>query len=151
MSLFMKATNIDGSASGKGYKNWSELHNLRFLMTRDIPLHVGKNDPRHSVPKFDSVSFLKTVDASSPALSTAMCKNIDMCRTGDTFTPYLQYTLHNVLVSHIESFMSASSGAQEKILLNYTKIEKRFTPTDSAGRSQSSTSVGYDLPQAQSV
>ena len=71
---------------------------------------------------------------------------IDICNTGSS--AYMELTLNNTLVSsHKVSSTDngATVGHEETVVLNFDKIEVRYTPYDEKNNAGSPVSTGYDL------
>jgi len=161
MSIFIKFGNIEGSVSESGHKNWSHAEAVNFNCSRRISQKVGYNYNRNvSMPNLREVAILKDSDKSSPQIFRQLIdgKPIDqvqihLCHTGKSLETNKEYTLHNVLVTHYEdtSLSDGNHPGKEYIRLNFTKVETRFTPYDSAGKAGSPVSVGYDLTTGQST
>ncbi len=161
MSIFIKLGNIEGSATESGHKGWSSIDAINFNCSRRISQKVGYSKDREvSLPDLNEVEIVKETDKSSPQIFRHLIEGkplnqvqIHFCHTGKNLETNKEYTLHDVLVSSYEdaSFSDSQHSGKEYIRLNFTKIEKRFTPYDSTGKAGSPISVGYDLSIAQST
>jgi len=158
MAIYMKIDGINGNVSAKGHENWIELQSVNFGASRHIHSNTGHAfDREASKPTFHNITISKYSDISSSDLFTKMCEGksisqiqIDVCHTDQELSPHLQYTLHNVIISQISDVVTKSSGNPlENLSLNFTKIEKKFTPRNSQNQSQAPKSAGYDLETAQ--
>jgi len=158
MTIYMKADGVHGGVTAKGHEKWIQIESYRFSASRNINTRTGRvSDREGSIPSFSEIILNKFVDQSSADLHTKMFQGaslptvqIDICYTGTELTPHIQYTLSNVIISHIGETATSSEGEPlETLHLNYTKIEKKFITRDNSNKPQAPKSVGYDLETAQ--
>lgn len=156
MAIYMKVDGIDGLVSAKGYEKWIELDSLNFGVQRNITTKPGNvSDRETSKPTIHEFTIGKVMDKTSPNLFSEACVGkakssvqIHVCQTGDTISPYMQYTLSNVLISNYQ--VSATNKAdkaapEESVTLNFDKIEMKYTPYDESHKASSPIPAGYDL------
>lgn len=158
MSIYMKLPNITGHVTTKDYEGWIELTNLDFSAKRNITTKVGQQTDRDSsAPRINEMTMTKNVDKSSPFLFEALLNGTSMdtvtiaiCKNGSDAKISSQYILHNAMVSYYEEQVdgNSKSGGQDFLNLNFTKIEKRYTPYNSQGKAEAAVSAGYDLSTA---
>jgi type VI secretion system secreted protein Hcp len=79
---------------------------------------------------------------------------IHACYTSDDLTPYLEFELHDVILSNYMLLSaalpsSASHIFYENLKLNYSSIEVKYTPRDSANNPMSPVAAGYNLATAE--
>lgn len=165
MTIFMKIDGINGDVTAKGYEKWIDLSSIHFDVQRNINTKPGKVINRESTrPAINEFSITKHMDKSTPLLFTEACigkakpqVEIHICHTGDDISPYMQYTLNNVLISNYfveyedAQEQSANNHPQETITLNFDKIEMKFIPYDEQHNAQSPIPAGYDLNTANKV
>lgn len=161
-SIYMHIPNIQGSCTELSHKDWITIDSLSWRIRRNVTMRVGKGNNRESdIPAFSEVLIMKSADASSSMLFAQACSGkvipqiqIDICITGDSLKPYSQYTLYDVIVSHYEDSVQHDANQpnpnKELVALNFTKIEKKFTPYDSSHSAQGPITSSYDLATAQS-
>lgn len=168
MTIYMKIDSIDGDVTAKGYEKWIELSSIHFGVQRNINTKPGKVINRESTrPAIKEFAITKHMDKTSPLLFTESCVGkaksqveIHICHTGDDISPYMQYTLNNVLISDYfveykenedNQEQSTNDHPQENITLNFDKIEMKFTPYDEQHNAQSPIPAGYDLNTANKI
>jgi type VI secretion system secreted protein Hcp len=149
---------IKGNVTTKGFEGWIELSNIDFSAKRSITTRIGHQTDRETgIPRISEITLVKNVDKSSPYLFEALLNGtsmdkvtISVCKNGSNAKVSSQYILHDVMVSYYEEQVDGASenGGQDHVNLNFTKIEKRYTPYDNQGNAQSAVSTGYDLSTA---
>lgn len=158
MSIYMQLPKITGDVTTKGYEGWIELTHLDFSAKRSITMKVGQQTDRDSsAPRINEMAITKPVDTSSPFLFEALLNGTSMdkvtiavCKNGSDVKVSSQYILHNAMVSYYEEQVDGSSeqSGQDFLNLNFTEIEKRYTPYNTQGKAQAAVSTGYDLSTA---
>ncbi len=162
MTIYMKINNIDGSVTAQGHEKWIEISSLRFNVSRNITTKSGSVSDRESTkPSISEIEIVKNMDKTSPHLFSDACVgkaksiNIDVCRTGEKISAYIQYTLSNVIFSgysaEIVTNQEGSLSPTEKLKLNFDKIEMKFIPYDEKHNPGSPIPAGYDLISAKKI
>ena len=160
MTTYAKFDGINGSATDENHKNWSELDFIEIGANRKVGTRVGTTGSREgSAPRVGEMTITKLMDDSSVALYQHMLKGkaiptvkIDVCRTGQSGAqPYCQYTLSNVIISNFDEAAMTDNHTMplEVLTLNFTEIQKRFTPTNSLGEAGSPVNASYNLETMQ--
>ncbi len=158
MTIYLNLTGIHGDVTSRGHENWLAVSSVNHVYNRMsnnmIAGHTMDRSP--SAPRLGEFEVVRFVDKASPIIFQHFCKatnieqvKIDIVKTNSTLTPYLQYSLTNVLVSSINRFHDGEENPIEVITLNYTKIEEKFTSYDSMQKAQSPVTAGYDLQTAE--
>ncbi len=157
MAIYMKVDGIDGHVTTKGYEKWIELNSLHFSVNRKLSTKPGNVYDRESTkPVFTEVMVDKSMDKTTPKLFEQACVGkaiskveIHICQTGtDKISPYMQYTLHDVLMSHYQVLgedKCEGAAPTESASLNFDKIEMKYTPFDAKHNAGSPIPAGYDL------
>lgn len=157
MAIYMKINEIEGHVTAKGYEKWIELNHLNFHVKRNIATHPGKvADREFTKPNISEIQLSKYIDKTSPKLFEQTCVGksiakieIHICQTGvDQISPYMQYTLSNVIVSHYMLTAQEhceTSPPQENFNLNFNKLEMKYIPYDEKHNPGSPIPSGYDL------
>lgn len=165
MAIYMQIPGINGNVTTKGYENWIELESFDFNVQRKLNTQPGRVSNREgSKPSVSEVSVKKRLDQASSLLfgeatvgTAKPTVKINFITTGASPTPYLEYTLSNVIVSghHIShERVMADEGSekeaypQETVNLNFDKVEMKVIPFDKNHKAQSPIPAGYDLNQA---
>ncbi|HYF98340.1 MAG TPA: type VI secretion system tube protein Hcp, partial [Coxiellaceae bacterium] len=73
---------------------------------------------------------------------------IDICQTGSSLIPYMQYILRNVIISGYNVEADHEFYPLEKLQLSFDRIEMRYTPFDEQNQAQSPIPAAYDLKRA---
>lgn len=156
MAIYMKIDGIDGNVTAKGYEKWIELDSLNFGVQRNINTKPGNVTDREATkPTVNELTVNKAMDKTSPNLFVEACVGkakskveIHVCQTSDRISPYMQYTLSNVLISNyqVSAVNKADNAApMETANLNFDKIEMKYTPYDEKHNALSPIPAAYDL------
>lgn len=165
MAIYMKIKGINGNVTTKGYDKWIELESFDFNVQRKLNTQPGRISNREgSKPSISEIVVTKRLDRASSLIfgeatvGTAKPEvNIHFVTTGDTPQAYLEYTLHNVIVSghsvtHNRVFADDHSEREnypvENVDLNFDKIEMKVIPFDKNHKPESPIPAGYDLNEA---
>ncbi len=160
MSIYLTINGIKGDVTTQGFQGSIQLHTVQEGMKRFIsPMKSGKGTGREaSGVAYRELRLLKSVDNSSVPLFTQAHKQqalpnakITFARTGGTESPqpYLEYELSNVLISGIHTITPPNdSRPLEYLTLNFTKIQKRYTPTDNSHAVSGPSVACYDIAAA---
>ena len=149
MALYLYIPGVPGSTSAKGYEQWIPVLAMNWGVERIIATASGNVVDRiRSNSTGIEMEIIKPMDQASPLLFAHVWGGkaipevqIHACYAGaDSFTPYLQCTLSNVMISEYSAHVDADS-ALELIALNYTDIENSYTEYDSQGLPDSSNRV----------
>ena len=152
MAIYVKIDGINGDATHQEHKKWLDVDSLQWGVGRAIMTPTGSAMNREaSEPSVSEVTVTKTMDSSSSLLFQEACAGsagkkvtIDLVTTGNPGDIYMQYTLHNALVSGY----SVSSGGErpaESVSLNFTKIEMVYKTFDEKHKMTGQFPASYDL------
>jgi type VI protein secretion system component Hcp len=160
MAIYLKIPEVSGSVTTKNYENWIELAGMNFVAKRSIAQRIGHQQNREpGIPYIGELELSKYPDKASSKIQTQLLqgKSWSECKIvvgngTDTIKPFIQYTLHDVMVSHYEESIlpHAEHNGSEFVKLSFTKVET-FTPYNSQGMAQSPFVVGYNLATAQAM
>lgn len=161
MPIFFKIQNLEGEVSAKGHEKWSEAHSLNFQVSRNIQTKAGSTASREAArPAITEIELHKAVDKISPHLFLESCIGkaktivIDLCKSTDTLSTFVQYTLNNAIINHYAVEIDSEHhqlSPREKIRINFDKIEMKYIPYDIKNNPGSPIPVGYDLRSADKV
>jgi type VI secretion system secreted protein Hcp len=163
MTIYMKIDGIDGNVTTKGYEKWIEVNELDWNVNRSIKSKPGVVADREATkPAISELRLKKQMDQTSPLIFTEACVGkakpsvkIHLCQTGESISPYMEYTLNNVLFSNysvkIDKDTEESHATLESISLNFDKVEMKYTPYSAAHEADSPVPAGYDLTTAAKV
>ena len=156
----MKMDGVKGNVTAKGHENWIELKSINWGVNRDINALTGQINRRSvGIPQFSEIVIHKNIDQASPLLFAKACKGevkgdivIHVCHTGDSPKMYLEYTLSQGLLTHLEHVGTASSQhdqMMETMSIHYGAFKMRYVPRNAQNQDQSPISAGYDIAKAE--
>ncbi|MEO3389461.1 type VI secretion system tube protein Hcp [Mesorhizobium sp. CAU 1741] len=157
MAIYVKYDGIDGEATHDKHKKWIDVSSLQFGVGRGISTPSGSTANREaSEPSISEVVVTKMLDASSSKLFVESCTGaagkkveIHLVSTGSPGNTYVEYTLHNALISGY-SLSTGGDRPSESISINFTKIEYKHIPYDEANKAGTPVTVSYDLASTKS-
>jgi type VI secretion system secreted protein Hcp len=152
MAIYIDFEGIKGDATHQKHEKWLDIDSLQWGVGRAIMTPTGSAQNREaSEPSVSEVTFTKSMDSSSALLFQAACAGhvgklvtIDLVTTGNPSDLYMQYKLHNALVSGY----SVSTGGErpsESVSLNFTKIEMKYQQFDEKHKVVNNFPASYDL------
>ena len=159
MAIYMKIPGIEGDISAQGHEQWIQLSSLNFATKRSLCIEPGRITDREATrPSVSEIEITKKMDKASPQLFSESCVGkakpeikIDICQTGSSLIPYMQYTLRNVIVSAYRVDAENEFYPTEKLHLSFDRLEMRYTPFDEQNQAQSPIPAAYDLKKATTV
>ena len=155
MSIFFKREGIVGESSDSNHKNWVDIEDLEWGVSRQITSSTSTQGDRESSNAIISdLKLSKFMDKSTPKFFIEACcgrgKDItlELTKTGsgggsDT---YIQYILHNALVSSFITEHINDSGFRpvEEIKISFTSMEMKYIAYDEDGNTLAPEAVGFD-------
>lgn len=159
MPIYMDYPDIKGSSTSDSYKDKIILDSFNLGVSRNIAsAHRTDKMREASEPNVSEVTVTKSMDVASPKLFTEsvasdLKNDVTITFTTTTakkVTEFLQYKLANVGLSHYSVSASAEGIPVETLVLNFTKVEMKFT-SHGADISGSPEFVGYDLAAMKTV
>jgi type VI secretion system secreted protein Hcp len=144
---------IKGEVTAEGHVDWVELNSLQFGTGRGIGNPTGTSASRETgTVNVSEIVVTKMNDVSSEPLfresldGKAVTAEIDLTKSNDAggFETYLKLTLTECLISGY-SMSSGGDKPTESLSLNFTKIEYKYIPYDSAHKAKPPLTGGYDL------
>jgi type VI secretion system secreted protein Hcp len=162
MATYLHIDGIEGSVTAPAHKQWIEIKDIDFAITRHINTLPGQiYDRQLSRPNISEIEIIKPLDNSSIQLFQHSCSakaisqaKIDLCQINHDGNPYAQITLSNVIITCYQLHQS-NEGEQrrplETLKLNFDRIEFRYTPYDKNNQAQSPLTTGYDLKHATQI
>jgi type VI secretion system secreted protein Hcp len=126
MPIYMQIPDIEGSVSARGHENWIELNHFDYALGRHITAEPGRIADRESTsPSFGEISVRKKIDKSTPYIFSSASAGksqgtvmIHACYTSDDLTPYLEFELHDVILSN---YMLLSAALPSSIIIFFMK------------------------------
>ena len=159
VDYFLKIDGIQGESQDHKHKNEIEILSWSFGAAQGGTMHVGSGGGAGKVSMQD-ISFVKTVDKSSPKLFLACCNGehiksavLIARKAGKDQQEYMKVTLSSILISHFHSSGSGQGGGLpvDEVSLNFAKIEVEYKEQKADGSLAGVTKVGYDMAQNKAV
>jgi type VI secretion system secreted protein Hcp len=157
-ALYVNLGNIKGTVTESNHKNWIEVSTMEFSIQRNLHTQTGHVANREtSKPNFSSISMNKPIDATGALLAQEACGGksipkviIHLCKTGDSGLVIQQeITLEDVYISsYAIDTTQYEQKASESFSLNFSYIQIKGYPYDSAGKQQTPQTFAYDLKEA---
>lgn len=153
--LILDCGSIPGESTIKGFEGKIEVYSFSHGVSQAITADSTNAKRTTGKANFQDLSVMKTFDLASPGLIEHCTRGtvlptvkLTMCRSvSGAITPFLVYTLTNVLVSSVSE--SASSGGDdrptESVTFNYSAISWAYTSQTSAGGAGPSASTTWNL------
>ncbi len=157
MATYMKVTGADGDVTEEGHKNWIELVECHWNMSRTIRSAVGVGKNRESSSAYVSeMTVTKYIDKASKGVANlafvgkAGDIQVDHTRVdkGKEAT-YRSYKLSDAIISSLTVTAVGTERATEVLTLNHTKIEIKDYDENPDGSAGSPSTTTYNLQTAQ--
>jgi type VI secretion system secreted protein Hcp len=156
MPIYLQIDGIQGDATQQNHTGWTDIQSMTWGVSRSMNTLAGATANREgSEPAVSEVTLVKTSDSSSVKLfqqatsgSSGVTATIHLVTSGNPGNTYLEYVLTNTLISSY-SMAASSDRPQETIVLNFTKMQMKYTPYDSQNNSKSPVIASYDLATTQ--
>lgn len=163
MAFFVQFKNFKGSVTEQHHQGWIAFDSVNFSVQNNIKVRPGHTDDRVAgSPHLTDFVLTKRVDKSSPKLLESAFSGsvndqviIHVCNNTSN-TPYLQYTLHNVMLNYydingLNDHGSSNQQLTETLALNASKVEMKFTPFSTANKAEGPIATGYDVAAAETL
>jgi len=155
MSIFLHYDGVKGEASDPDHKDWIDVISWHVGTERDITANTSTRGDRESSNARTTELFLsRHMDSATPKLFLESCcgtgKTVKLHLTktgkGDGADGYMEFTLHNALISKLEisGHQDSSKRPLETISISFVKIEVRYIPYDSDGNAMAPIAIGFD-------
>jgi len=144
---FLKLDGIEGESTSKGHAKEIDIQSWSWGMSNSGSSGTGGGGGAGKV-SFSDISFMKSVDKSSPALFKACAtgKHIDKAtltvRNSDG-QDYLHYQLENVLCTSLQQ-SGGGDAPTESLSLNYEKFKIEYQQPTRKGLGEM-LSAGWDI------
>ena len=155
MSLFLYREGIKGEASDKNFKDWIDIIELSFGISRKITSSTStQGDRESSNATIGDLKFLRFMDKASPKLFLEACcgkgSTVKIVQTktgtGDGAHVFLEYTLDNAVISslHVEATNDSGYRPVEQLTISFTKLTTKYISYDEDGNQEAPIVVGFD-------
>jgi type VI secretion system secreted protein Hcp len=158
--FFLKLDGIDGESQDSDHSGEIDILSFSEGITNAGTYDAGTGGNTGKA-FFPDISLTKYVDKSSPTLRQycALGTSIDTAtfsvnkQAGDSKLEYLKITLHNVVITSIQS--SGAGGSTDPIMesmsLNYAGIEEDYTQQSNTGSGMSTIHFGRNIQTNQNI
>lgn len=155
MSIFMNFEGIKGESSDKGHKDWMDIENIQWGVTRRITSNTStQNDRESSNAEISSLVVSRHMDSATPNLFIESCcgtgkkvvVRLTKTGTGSGTDVYMEYTLKNALISdyRVQAANQDTKRPVENITISFVDLEVKYTPYDQDGNALAAIAVGFD-------
>lgn len=155
--FYLKIDGIEGESKDDKHKNEIEITSWNWGARQAGSSGIGGGSSSGKV-SMDNFSFSMVVNRASPKLMLAcatgqsIAKAILTCRkAGGTAQAYLKYTMHNFIVASYETGAGSGILPEDRISLNFSKIEVEYQEQDDKGMVGKPVNAGYDLKLGKKV
>lgn len=152
VQIFLRYEGIDGDATEESHRKWIALEGVQLRASRTISPLRGASSREASEPQLDGLMILKNVDRATPLLfreSTAgylpRRAEVQFVSVGIAGQTFLSLTLTDTLVKNWEITNKENGLLLESMVLDFTRIEMRYTPFDERNKPTGSVTVGWDI------
>ena len=154
VDIFLVISTVTGESADKMYPGSIEVNSWSWGLTQSGNTHTKTGSGAGKVSVGD-LTFVKTVDSTSPTLVQASCQGTAFQTAtlymrkaaGAAPLPYLVLTLTNVIVSSVQLATSTSDEQQmETITLNFGQFQYEYTAQTAAGGAGKATTVSWNIP-----
>ena len=153
MAIYLKIDGVEGDVTESTHKNWVECDSMNWNVSRTLSTKTGQGKDRESTsPHISEIKLTTKMDKTSPVFFSEACVGqgktaiIHLVQTSPNgVETFMEYTLTNTLVSGYSVSVDEDNRPKEEIILNFTKIEMKYTPWDEAHRPEGSVPAGYDI------
>ena len=158
MAAYVKFDGIDGEATDKDHKGWTDLAAFSQLITK--PGQGTGATRRRGDVVLEDLHCTKELDKSSPKIAEAVCKgkvfpkveiHLTASYTDSGRVTYYAYELKNVqVVSYdISGSGQADDVPMENFSLNFEEIKVTYTENDSAGKKKGNVEYTWKVQEGE--
>ncbi|MEX0731283.1 MAG: type VI secretion system tube protein Hcp [Aquisalimonadaceae bacterium] len=155
MSIFMNYDGIKGESSDSNHKDWMDIQDISWGVSRNITSASStQNDRESSNAAITDLQVTRAMDSATPALFIESCCGkgkdvvIHLTKTGagSGADVYMEYTLKNALVSRYAVTANAQDTSRplENLTISFVDVEVKYTPYDEDGNATAAIAVGFD-------
>ena len=159
MAIYMQFGDAKGAVTESGHKEWIELLECDWSMSRTIRSAVGIGSNRESSSAYVSeLTAVKFVDPASKVINNyafvgqAKACQIDFTRTDKgQEAVFRTLTLTDAIISGLVNEGRGSERPTERLSLNFTQIAIKDNEEDADGTTGGTSTTTYDLTKAQTT
>ena len=160
MAAYIKFADVDGEATDKDHKGWTDLLSFSQGLTQPGSGATGATRGRGDVIVED-IACVKELDKSSPKIAEAVCKgkvfpkveiHLTASYTDAGRQTYYAYELENVLVTsyNISGDGQGESVPTENFSLNFEKIKTTYTECGTDGKKKGNVEYSWKVQEGES-
>lgn len=154
IDAFLKITDVDGESNKKGFEKQTEFQAFSWSVSQTATTHGGSMGGTAGKAHVQDITFMKTLDKTSPTLLQNCMKGVHHKEivmtfrktTGDVQLPFLIYTMTDCVLSNYS--ISASNGSPEMLetmTINFARIKMEYVAQDKTGVKAGSNTATWDL------
>lgn len=155
MSIFMNYPGVQGDTSDAAHRNWLDIEDLNWSVSRSITSNPATGKDRESAnAEMTDLTIIRRLDRATPALFLESCCGkgkdivIHLCKTGSGrgTDVYMEYTLKNALISRyrMKGYRQSGTRPREQLRISFQQLELKYTPYDDAGNPEPPIAVAFD-------
>ncbi len=155
MSAFLYIDGIKGEVSNPDHQGWLDIATWKWDVKRGITSKAStQGDRESSNAVINDLMITRFMDKATSQLFIEACcgrgKTIKLVQTktgtGKGADPFIEYTLHNALISHYSVKAVNCDGARprEELTMSFINIDVKYTPYDENGNPEAPIAVGFD-------
>ena len=158
MAAYIKFDGIDGEATDKDHKGWTDLGAFNQTITK--PGQGTGATRRRGDVILDDLQCTKELDKSSPKIAESVCKgkvfpkveiHLTASYTDSGRVTYYAYELKNVQVTsyNISGSGQADDVPMESFSLNFEEIKVTYTENDNAGKKKGNLEYTWKVEEGE--
>ena len=149
---FLKLGSLKGESVVKGFEDQIQVLSWSWGLSQTGTTHMASGGGAGKVNVAD-INVTHHVDAASPALIQACCKGthfdtatLTMNKAGGTALAYVTITLHDIIISSVNTSGAGEEQLMETFGLNFAKFKYSYQPQDNKGAKKGGAiDVTYDI------
>lgn len=151
-AAFLKLGDIKGESTDANHDGWIDVLSVSHGVHKPGGGATGQSRRRGGAV-FEDISIAKSIDASSPMLMLACAQGkvikevtLKLTQNNSRRTPYLTYTLKNVIVTSY-NVNATDDGNQEEFTLSYSEIKMSYSKTSRDGRKADNVEANWKVEE----
>jgi type VI secretion system secreted protein Hcp len=154
IDAFLKITGVEGESRKKDFEKQIEFQSFSWSVSQTTTTHGGSSGGTAGKAHVNDITFMKTLDKTSPTLLQNCMKGVHHKEiimtfrktTGDVQMPFLIYTMNDCVLSSYS--ISASDGSPEmyeSMSINFARIKMEYVEQDKSGVKAGANTATWDL------
>ena len=155
-SAYMKFDGVDGEATDRDHKGWSDLASFSQAITRPSGNAATGATRRRGSATLGDIVCVKELDKAGPKIAESVCTGKVFPKVEIHLTKslgsggrvvYYTYELKNVQVTSYQISSSDSDHPVEELALNFTEIKTVYTEYDAQGRKKGNIEYSWKVEE----